>query len=209
MPLPVVIAAWPISKQGVVNLCFLIDENTFKSALERVEQPRSHARIADSPIGSGTRDTKTESILAMLAGRNPVLADWLSDAEPNDSPWQSVGALAFGVRGTDAHDILNVGDAAGLIAPLTGDGIGMALQSGLMCAQHVMRYLNGKSLAAGLKQGYARDWHAAFAGRIRLAGALQSLALRPPLLRMLLQVMPRVPALGQWLIDKTRSTSGQ
>jgi flavin-dependent dehydrogenase len=194
-------------EEGLVNLCFLIQEGTFKSAFERVRQPRSDTSMRDLQIDYGGRDARNESVLAMLASRNPVLADWLRRAEANASPGQSVGALAFGVRGTDAHDILNVGDAAGLIAPLTGDGIGMALQSGTMCAQHVMHYLNGKSHADDLKQGYARDWHTVFAGRIRLAGALQSLAFQPSLLRVLLQVLPHVPALGQWLVQKTRSAS--
>ncbi|TMC46517.1 MAG: hypothetical protein E6J26_12095 [Chloroflexi bacterium] len=116
----------------------------------------------------------------------------------------SVGALVFGARGCVSHDVLLAGDAAGMIAPLAGDGIAMALHSGRMCAREIEQYLQGECSAGELKARYTRAWQSEFLPRIRLAGALQAIALRPGWLRPALKIFQRIPTLGHWAVRYTR-----
>src|SRR5262249_14681733 len=117
---------------GVINLCFLADEKMFRDIHPHpspsYNRERENAR--PSPLrggGFGVRsDQLTTKFLSHLAAANPPLGEWLRAAEPMGEQWLSVGALAFGARGATCDDILLVGDAAGLIAPLVGDGIAMA-----------------------------------------------------------------------------------
>jgi flavin-dependent dehydrogenase len=53
-----------------------------------------------------------------------------------------------------AGNVLLVGDAAGLLDPLTGEGIFAAIWSGRAAARHVARYLAGES---GTLDGYRRE----------------------------------------------------
>lgn len=198
-------------ERGVINLCFLADEKMFRG-IHPHPSPLPHrerATARPSPRrgeGMGVRgDHPTTKFLSHLAAANPSLGEWLRAAEPIDEQWLSVGALAFGARGATSDDILMVGDAAGLMAPLAGDGIAMALRSGQMCAAQVQKFLQGQSLAATLKANYARAWNAEFLPRIRLAGMLQSLALRSTFMHAMLRLFQQMPSIGQWMVKHTRA----
>ncbi len=69
-------------------------------------------------------------------------------------------------------NILVVGDAAGLLDPLTGDGIYAAILSGRAAAKHLAAYINGQ---ASDLTGYAREMAAAWLSELRLAGRLHTL----------------------------------
>jgi flavin-dependent dehydrogenase len=69
-------------------------------------------------------------------------------------------------------NILLVGDAAGLLDPLTGDGIYAAILSGQAAANHLAAYLNGQ---APDLSGYAREMAPAWLSELRLAGRLHTL----------------------------------
>lgn len=171
-------------EDGTVNLCFLADETVFR-------------------YGGG----RVEPFLKQVGHHNPLFGEWLKQAEPVGAQWLSVGALAFGARGPVHRDVLLAGDAAGLIAPLAGDGIAMALRNGQLCAAQVVGFMQGHQSADKLKTHYTRRWNTEFLPRIRLAGWLQSLALRPPLFRAALQLFRLIPPVGRWAVNHTRASA--
>ncbi len=69
-------------------------------------------------------------------------------------------------------NILLAGDAAGLLDPLTGDGIYAAILSGRAAARHLAAYLDGQ---APDLNGYAQEMAAAWLSELRLAGKLHTL----------------------------------
>ncbi len=97
-------------------------------------------------------------------------------------------------------------DAAGLIAPIAGDGMGMALQTGEMVSQFVDRYLYGQLSASDLRDQYTKVWWGTFSLRLRLSRALQTIMLRPNWLTPGLGVMNALPALGHLLVTHTRDS---
>jgi len=76
-----------------------------------------------------------------------------------------------------AGNVLLVGDAAGLLDPLTGEGIYAAIWSGVASARHLAAYLAG---AVPDLQGYAKEVEGAFAADLRVAGRLHDLVHRAP-----------------------------
>jgi len=197
-------------EDGAINLCFLADERIFRAiSAQRATRPmRQHvsalANSARAPAASAATESRVETYLAHIVHANPNLESWLLHAEPVGERWLSVGALVFGARGCVSHDVLLAGDAAGMIAPLAGDGIAMALHSGRMCAREIEQYLQGECSAGELKARYTRAWQSEFLPRIRLAGALQAIALRPSWLRPALKIFQRIPTLGHWAVRYTR-----
>jgi flavin-dependent dehydrogenase len=96
------------------------------------------------------------------------------------------------------------GDSAGLIAPLAGDGMCMALHAGSLAARHVHRFLTGQSSADDIRHLYSDEWRGLFAARLRLSRGLQTLMLRPRLMSAGLRLMNTVPAVGTYLVKNTR-----
>jgi flavin-dependent dehydrogenase len=118
--------------------------------------------------------------------------------------WLSISQVPFLRKSAVEGDILIAGDAAGLIAPLTGDGMSMALRGGQMAAAFVSRYLDGELGAGEMPEQYAREWRRAFDRRLWLGQLLQRCMFEPRLLSLGLQVLNRMPVIGRYLVDQTR-----
>jgi len=101
---------------------------------------------------------------------------------------------------TFAERTLLVGEAAGLVNPLTGEGIDYALESGQMAAWH---------LASAFDSGFGPDWLPAYDWRLRerfekifrFSEVVRDWYCRPPLLNLLVPLANRRPALRQLLTN--------
>jgi flavin-dependent dehydrogenase len=130
---------------------------------------------------------RPEQMLAKLAEESPRLADRL--AAPALTPIQAVAAVPYGWRARQgAPGLFRLGDQAGVIASLAGDGVAIALTSGWSAAS---AWLAGGTAAAPV-------WQARFARQLArplgISEALRHFAQRRP--DRLLQLAGIAP----WLI---------
>jgi menaquinone-9 beta-reductase len=137
-----------------------------------------------------TRNLREESapLSALFSGHEPAQEEFLS-CEP----------AIFLPRQPLEGEIVMVGDAAGLIDPLTGNGMAMALQSALLAGPFVLARLAGRS-AAGYPEAHAR----LFSSRIRWSRRIAALLTRPRLLRQALR-LHRWQKPGTFLLRQTRA----
>jgi flavin-dependent dehydrogenase len=136
--------------------------------------------------------------------QHPRLDDWISRAAPLGQRWISIAQVPFGPKPAVEGDLLLAGDAAGLIAPLAGDGIAMALRGGALAAEHLAAFLSDQMQPADLRAAYARAWQREFGPRLRLARLSQSFLLRPALFNLALRLLNASPALGRYFVAHTR-----
>jgi len=125
------------------------------------------------------------SFEAQLA-RFPRLADRLCDA-PATSKARGLGPLRQRVRAVVAEDAALVGDAAGYVDAITGEGISLALQSAAVLSRDLGDRRRGVML------GYAKAHRSAFRRYARLADALLAVSRRPALRRRLVAGLARWP----------------
>ena len=175
-------------ENGQVNVCLLVRQEVFERT------------CAASP-------TAITGFIDWMKTQNPALGAWLSAAQPVYEPWISIAQVPFVDKQTIVNDILMVGDSAGLIAPVAGDGMGMALQASFMASRLLSAYLSGQISAERLRSHYHAQWWAAFRLRLRLSRLLQAWMLRPGWLTPGLQLMNAAPMLGHFLITHTRDSS--
>jgi len=71
------------------------------------------------------------------------------------------------------------GDAASLIDPFTGEGIGNAMLSGMMAAQHAIKSLEEKNFSAGFLSQYDRGVYARLWRELSLSRRMQQLVTVP------------------------------
>jgi flavin-dependent dehydrogenase len=103
---------------------------------------------------------------------NPLLAERLRGLSPC-SPWKTVGPLRFGARRAAASGALFVGDAAGTIDPLSGEGMSHALAGAELAVPFVLDAAAAGGLSAPAARGWEHAWRAAFVPvtrRVRLVG---------------------------------------
>jgi flavin-dependent dehydrogenase len=170
---------------GMHNVCLLVCQPVFKQ------------------VTRGQRDP-IPSFVTWMCSQNPHLGEWFQGAERLPESWLSIAQVPFVKKRPLFNDILMVGDAAGLIAPLAGDGIAMALGGGRLAGQLGSRYLSGHTSAQALCHAYTATWRRNFAARLRLGRWLQTLMLRPYLLATGLGIFNTLPGLGTYFVRRTR-----
>jgi len=98
---------------------------------------------------------------------------------------------------------LLLGDAAGCIAPITGNGMSMALRGSWYMAQLILQFFAGKITRQQLEEDYLQYWAGQFSTRIRLSRHLQKLAEVPALTNMAIGLFNFIPGLGNGIVKLT------
>ena len=136
-----------------------------------------------------------------LRGGNPHLARTLGEARPAGD-WQSVGPLRFGPRRATDSGALFVGDAAGTVDPLCGEGLSNALCGAELALPFLLQAVERGRLTDDLARGYTARWRRAFWAVTWRVRALGFVFERPRLARLVLRglagpgrpVVPRLVA---------------
>jgi len=110
--------------------------------------------------------------------------------------WLSGQVPEFGIRQTpDWERVFWIGDAAGGIPPMSGEGLAIAVTSGCMAADYLLN-----SDAASFK----RAWHKRYKSRFFWAQALHGLMLKPWKTKMAYAACRLIPPLPLYLWKLTR-----
>ncbi len=144
------------------------------------------------------------SSLSQVFQRHPVLRDrcrqWIPASEP-----VTTSPLIF--RKPDAeHDrVLLAGDAAGFVDPFVGDGISLALRSGVMAADTLQGvFADGLSLDEACRK-YRQEYERRLMPVFKNSSRVRRLFLLPAFVRVpLARFFQHTPGLTRYLVQKTR-----
>jgi menaquinone-9 beta-reductase len=131
-----------------------------------------------------------------LLGRFPVLAARLAGA-PFDSEARGAGPLRQDVWRRALDRVVLLGDAAGYVDAITGEGLSLAFEGARALAACLPAALERRGAAAAFAP-YEAAVEQAFSRYARLAGALVQVAARPRLRRALVDRLIAHPALFGW-----------
>jgi geranylgeranyl reductase family protein len=122
--------------------------------------------------------------LATVGGR-------LAQAEPTSPVRGHPLRTRVGGTRTHAERVLVAGDAAGLVSPLSGEGIAPAMVSGEMAAAHALRALEAGDFSAQALAPYSRALEARYAADQRAARIVRLALNRPRLLNHIFRKLQR------------------
>ena len=71
------------------------------------------------------------------------------------------------------NHMLMIGDAAGMIAPVCGNGMAMGIHAASIASQLCLDFLNGKKTREQMEQQFLRQWNAQFSARLYWGRQLQ------------------------------------
>ena len=97
-----------------------------------------------------------------------------------------------------------IGDTAGLIHPLCGNGMAMAVRSAKLVAELVTSFINNEiETRAALEKKYIKSWNSNFKSRLKTGRLLTNTLLKPKLSAALMRVVMLFPILLNTIIKKT------
>ncbi len=139
-----------------------------------------------------------DRLMAALAAESPALAERLGFAQ-GVAVFDAVGSVPYGWRAHDTRPgIFRLGDQAAVIPSLAGEGIGIALASGMLAAEHWLR--TGPSGAAQFQAALA----AITARPVRVAALVAATADSRPGRRWGPKLISALPGLAALLARATR-----
>ena len=163
-----------------INICYLTDYNTFKK----------HRNIDDFQ----------ESVLYQNKNLKAILENC---AMVFDEPL-SIGQISFQKKEPVHQHILMIGDAAGLIHPLCGNGMSMAIHSAKLSAEQVVDFFQQKNFSrTKMEQEYAKQWKYHFTTRLMMGRLLSALLQREKLADIMCKGLTKFPFILPQMIKKT------
>ncbi|MHB1922835.1 MAG: NAD(P)/FAD-dependent oxidoreductase [Chitinophagaceae bacterium] len=138
--------------------------------------------------------------------RNPFLRELFSDAEFLYPQPLVISQISFSKKSPVEDHILMTGDAAGMIAPICGNGMSMALQAGKISAGCQHAFLSGEINRAVMELRYRTEWKRAFNSRLSRGRLIQGISGHPIVTRVFVAGFRKFPSLLPRLI---RASHGQ
>ena len=96
-----------------------------------------------------------------------------------------------------------VGDAAGMITPLCGNGMSMALHGSKLAAETITAFLKHKISREQMEATYSMQWNILFAKRLRTGRFIQRMFGRPWLTNVFIAMLKPFPKIVAYLIRQT------
>jgi flavin-dependent dehydrogenase len=137
-----------------------------------------------------------------ILSRNPQLRNIFAAAQKTDAPL-TISQISFSKKSQVENHILMIGDAAGMITPLCGNGMSMALHGSKLASVHIHHFLAGKINREKMEKRYILQWKNKFGDRLKTGRRIQRLFGNNRLTNLLIHLLKPFPALLGTLISKT------
>lgn len=100
--------------------------------------------------------------------KNKYLHEIFTETTPAFNKPLTISQVSFETKNPIENHIIMCGDTAGMIHPLCGNGMGMAISSAQIASDKILKYLNGEiKTREALEKSYLRDWNKKFKNRLR------------------------------------------
>lgn len=135
--------------------------------------------------------------------RNPHLKRIFSDCEVLPGFPVTISQISFSAKSQVENGALLLGDAAGMITPLCGNGMSMALHSSKIAAGFIDDFLQSRCSRLEMENNYQIKWRKHFAARLQTGRILQRFFGNVRLSNLFINTFKLMPFLSQAVIKKT------
>ncbi len=130
-------------------------------------------------LGSRTSLRRHGSIEAMeerVLWKNPHLKEIFQQSDYLFDKPEVINEISFAPKRPVVRHVLMSGDTAGLITPLCGNGMALAIHSAKLLSELIIRTYRPTGFdREALERGYAQAWNRQFATRLRVGRTVQRL----------------------------------
>jgi flavin-dependent dehydrogenase len=167
---------------GGVNACYLASSSTFKKfgSIERFQEEH--------------------------LSQNSFLKTFFDQAEPLFEHPLSISQISFERKPVVDRGIFMIGDSAGLIHPLCGNGMAMAFRAASIWSKLFLRYKAENWSRELLVKTYINIWNGSFRSRLQAGNILQGLLLNPLASQIASRTARSFPGVVSWAVRKTHGT---
>ena len=126
-----------------INLCYIADYKSFK------------------------KYKNIEEFQEEVVFKNDYLKQIFKESNPIFSKPLTISQISFETKKPVEDHIIMCGDTAGMIHPLCGNGMGMAISSAQIASEEILKFLNNEINRTQLEKNYLRNWNKEFKTRLK------------------------------------------
>lgn len=172
-------------EKDLYNLCYLTETKNLKK--------------------NGTIPTMEEQVLF----KNPHIKHLFKNSEFLFKKPEVINEITFERKSLVEDHILFCGDAAGMIAPLCGNGMAMAIHSGKILGESIIEHVKhkGEFKRENLEKDYRHQWKKQFDLRLKSGRIIQNLFGNKQVSNLAITTLKALPALTRFVLKKTHGSS--
>jgi geranylgeranyl reductase family protein len=165
--------------------------------------PNNRANVGIGILSSvvSKKRINLKTILKALIENNTHLNERFRDARPLEVPKGYGLPLGSKKRKISGDRFLLLGDAASLIDPFTGEGIGNAIRSGRIAATHIVNAFKANDCSRSFNTAYDQEIYRRMWPELKVSRALQNLCRYPRLFNSIVRKANRSTHIHQVLVD--------
>lgn len=146
---------------------------------------------------------KVENIEQQLFTENPFLSKILKEAEFLYEKPEIINQVSFSPKKLIEDDILMCGDSAGMITPLCGNGMAMALHSSKILSDLLINHFDNQINFNTLKKDYQKRWNSQFQLRLKAGRTVQRFFGGRQSSELLINTFKYVPSVARKVVSLT------
>ena len=135
--------------------------------------------------------------------KNPFLKKYFTQSTFLFDKPLVISNVYFHPKETYLNGMFLLGDAAGAITPLCGNGMSMALHGSRIAAENIQLFLENKISRNEMESIYSTQWKQQFARRLKTGRIIQGLFGKPATTNLFVKTAALFPSLTRWLIKQT------
>lgn len=167
-------------ENDLINVCYLADYKTFKKYKNIEEYQRK------------------------VLFENPCLKAFFENFDLAFDKPLTISQISFEEKQRVENHVLMIGDAAGLIHPLCGNGMAMAIHSAKIVAELIDGYYSDEiGSRVILEKKYRYEWNANFRNRIKMGRFLAHLLQNKNVSQYIMRILITFPTLLLLIVKKT------
>ena len=139
--------------------------------------------------------------------KNPQLKKIFAEAEFLYNSPVTISQISFEQKQQVEHHVLMIGDAGGMITPLCGNGMSMAMHGSKLAFEQVHAFLQQQITRAQMEEFYSRNWQHQFTKRLKTGRLIQGMFGKSSITNLLINSVKTLPFLANPLIRLTHGKS--
>lgn len=135
--------------------------------------------------------------------KNPQLERIFANARFISAKPEVISEISFATKAPVEQHILMCGDAAGMIAPLCGNGMAMAIHSAMLASGETISYFTQHRSRMRLETSYSRSWNKHFRSRLVAGRLIQKLFGSVTLSNISVEIARRSKIISRFFVEQT------
>ena len=171
-------------ENNILNICYLADYETFKQ-YKNIEDYQQHVLYKNKYLKSVFENST-------LLFDKPL----------------TISQISFDKKQPVENHLLMIGDTAGLIHPLCGNGMAMAIHSAKIASELILAFYADKSISRDqLERNYRKEWNKHFGKRVLMGRILARILTNKTVTNIFVSLVASFPKILPEIIKQTHGKS--